>query len=176
MAGFGGRSLDGVLALYQTSRAEPEAVERALRAISGGVRMTGEPGRGPVPIAVNVLLLADRPEGLEHLDRAVERSRDEGSLLASSGAYAYRAQARLLQGDLAGAYEDARTARWSTAILGLRNKSFIASVLANVCIDTGRLDQAADALAWSEVFTGRAGRPVHLLLGRRGRPVAPDPR
>ncbi|SDO55734.1 AAA ATPase domain-containing protein [Nakamurella panacisegetis] len=157
--GFGGRSLDGVLALYQTSRAEPEAVDRALRAIVGGVRMTGEPGRGPVPIAVNVLLLADRPEGLAHLDRAVERSRDEGSLLASSGAYAYRAQARLLQGDLPGAYDDARTARWSTAILGLRNKSFIASVMANICIDTGRLDQAADTLAWSEVLDAPVGRP-----------------
>ena len=157
--GFGGRSLDGVLALYQTSRAEPEAIERAARAIAGGVRMTGEPGRGPVPIAVNVLLLADRPEGLEHLDRAVERSRDEGSLLASSGAYAYRAQARLLRGDLPGAYDDARTARWSTSVLGLRNKSFIASVMANICMETGRLDQAADTLAWSEALTAPAGRP-----------------
>ena len=158
--GPGGRSLDGVLALYQASRAEPEAVGRALRAISDGVRITGEAGRrGPVPIAVNVLLLADRPEGLPALDRAVLRSRDEGSLLAASGAYAYRAHGRLLRGELTGAYSDARTARWSTSVLGLRNKSFVAAVMANTCLAMGRFDEAADVLSWSELASAPTDRP-----------------
>jgi tetratricopeptide (TPR) repeat protein len=159
LEGFGGRSLDGVLALYQATRAEPEAVERAIRATAAGVVMTGEGRRGPVPISVSVLLAADRPEALAHLDRAVERSRNEGSLLAASGAYAYRAHARLLRGDLAAAYNDAVTARWSTSILGLRNKSFLAQVLANTCLALDRKDEAADALAWSEVLAAPADRP-----------------
>jgi hypothetical protein len=159
LEGFGGRSLDGVLALYQATRAEPEAVERAIRATSAGVVMTGEGRRGPVPISVSVLIAADRPEALAHLERSVERSRDEGSLLAASGAYAYRAHARLLRGDVAAAYDDAGTARWATSVLGLRNKSFLAQVLANTCLALDRIDEAADALAWSEVLSAPADRP-----------------
>ena len=99
-AGLGGRTLDGTLSMYQAFRADPEAVDRAERAVSDEVLLAVDNGRGPRMMALDVLSVADRPQALELLDTAVQRATREGSLLAVSGAYAYRGRGLLVRGEL----------------------------------------------------------------------------
>ena len=158
-AGLGGRTLDATLSMYQAFRANPEAIGRAERAVSDEVLLALDNGRGPRMMALDVLLVADRPQALGLLDAAVNRAIREGSLLAVSGSHAYRGRGLLLRGALAAAHRDATTAKWATGICGLQNRSFVAQVLADTCLAMGRLAEARATLEWSDVLAAPADRP-----------------
>ncbi|WP_164479055.1 AAA family ATPase [Nakamurella antarctica] len=161
--GVGGRSLDGVLAIYHAFRTEPEGVGRAIRAMSDDALDATDPGRGPLQMALKVLTIADVPEALGHLDSSVRRAERLGSLPAVAGAYTYRAHALFLRGRLSDAYQDATTARWATTICGLDNRAFVASVFADICIATGRYADAQATLDWSQVVTSPAAQPYSVF-------------
>ncbi|MET7390651.1 ATP-binding protein [Streptomyces sp. NPDC005529] len=149
----GGAALDCAVAAHDAVIGDPRAISRALHALRGpsSTALAGTAGT-KVPLAMGWLVLigADRDEAIESLDEAVGRAWQKDSLTGFAFASTYRAMARLVRGDLAGAQDDAQQGAAAVQITSAPLlQSILGPVWAYSLMEQDRLDEAETALAWA---------------------------
>lgn len=145
----GGRAVNCVIAAHDAVIGDPRAVPRALHALEGGQLIHDADADIALPFGWMVLISADRPEVLQHLDAAVAQAYREGSVSALTGALTYRALAWLRAGNLTEAEADARNAVQAVEAVGTGLRRLILGpILADTLIERDDLSGAERALDW----------------------------
>jgi DNA-binding CsgD family transcriptional regulator len=163
----GGVSLDGLLAMHETFACEPAAVARARRALeTPPPRDSSWHLRNPRWAPWHVLLAADAPGVMEHIDTALARAQQRGSSTAVSLVSIFRALAWHLRGALHEARADAAQAMSLVETTNSHfGRSFVGAFLASTYVELGQLAQAQRTLRWiAAVFPDFRQAPASMLV------------
>lgn len=145
----GGRMLDCFVAAYDSLSGDPAAVPRAVRGTSDGQLVRRADGDSALNSAWMLLIAADHEGVMDSLEAAVTAAHRGGSVQAVRAAFTYRGRAWHARGSLREAEADLRRAVRAADEAGIRAaRLFTGPYLATVLIERGRIDDAADTLAW----------------------------
>ncbi len=144
---YGGKVLDGILALWECHALEPHAVDRARRALEGGAVQIDRSSEAIFPIWMT-LLAADAPEVMAILNDAVADVHRRGSSTGAALATMFRALGWLWRGALRDAELDARQALALVESTHMASaQAQVVTTLAEALLAQGRVDEAAQVLA-----------------------------
>jgi DNA-binding CsgD family transcriptional regulator/tetratricopeptide (TPR) repeat protein len=145
----GGKMMLALLAYHDARAGAPAlgSIERARRALAGGLLLAEDNGGGPLVSVAEMLAVADQEDALQFFDACLAHAHEQGSVFAFAAAKLFRGRTFFLRGALTEAETDAREALEAVESWNLRLRlPFASCFLADALMEQGKLDEAAAAL------------------------------
>jgi len=168
---IGGRALESMIGMYLAYAANPDAVEHARRALSGGRLLEHSSASVSLARAWAVLLYADDPAVADSIDAALALAHRQGRINDLANGLLNKTLWQLRQGELAQAEATGRECQRMTDMSRIAfTRPMLGAYLSETLLELGRPREAEAALDWVGLpEPARRHAPMHVYLHARAR-------